>query len=78
MKQFTKCRQQNLCPQCYAQLHLEVPSMPMHIITMELIVMFKPPPQGYQYALTVIDMLTNCTWCLLLFTKNLTEWHMPT
>ena len=56
-----KCRQQNVDPQCYAQLHLEVPSMPMCFMVMDLIGKFKPLSQGHQYALTVIDTLMNYT-----------------
>ena len=44
------------------QLHLEVPSMLMHFIAIDLIGMCKPLPEGHQYALTVIGMLTNHTW----------------
>ena len=64
-----ECGQGNVCPQCYAQLHLEELTMPIHFIVMDLIGKFKPSPKGHQYALTVIDMLTNYTWCILLFTK---------
>ena len=37
--------------------------MPMHFIAMDSRDNVKPIPQGYQYALTVIDMLTNYAWC---------------
>ena len=33
--------------------------MPMHFTVMDLIGKCKLSPQGYQYALTVIDMLTT-------------------
>ena len=39
--------------------------MPMHFIAMDLIGKFKLLPQGHQYALAVIDMLMNYTWCIL-------------
>ena len=42
VNQYIKRRPQNLHPQYYAQLHLEVPMMPMHFITMDLIGNFKP------------------------------------
>ena len=44
--------------------------MPMHFIVMDLIGKFKPSAYGYQYALTVIDMLMNCTRYILLLTKE--------
>ena len=47
--------------------------MPMHFIAIDLIGTFKPSPQGHQYVLTVINMITNCTWCMLLFTKETNE-----
>ena len=74
MKQCIKCRQQNLHPQHYAQLHLEVPLMPMLFIMMDLIGRFKLLPEGHQCALTVIDMLTNYTQCIVLFTKETDKW----
>ena len=46
MKQCLKCRQQNLCQQHYARLHVEVPSEPIHIIVMDLIGKFKPLAWG--------------------------------
>ena len=67
VKQCIKSRQQNLHPQCYAQLHFEVPSMPMHFSVMDLIGKFKLVPQGHQNTLTVIDILMNYTWCIPLF-----------
>ena len=70
MKQFIGGRQQNLHPQHDTQLNLEVLSMPMHLIAMDFIGKFKPSLYWYQYALTVIDILTNYTWCILLFTKE--------
>ena len=47
-----------------------MPSMPMHLIMMDLMGKFKPSPPGHQYALTVIDMLMNYTWCILFYTKE--------
>ena len=44
--------------------------MPIHFITMNLIGKNKLSHQGHQYALTVIDMLTTYTWCMLLLTKE--------
>ena len=70
VKQCMKCRQQNLCPQCCAQLHLEVSSAAVLFIVMEFIGMFKLMCQGYQYALTIIDMLTDYTWCIPFYTKE--------
>ena len=34
---------------------------------------FKPLPPGHEYALTVIDMLTNYTLCIHLHTKEANE-----
>ena len=65
-----KCRQQNVHPQCHAQLHFGVPLMPMHFTALDLIGRFKMSPQGHLYVLTIIDMLTNYKWLLLLFTKE--------
>ena len=44
VKHCIKCKQQNLHPQHYAQLHFEVPSVPMQFIAMDLIGKFKPSP----------------------------------
>ena len=66
VKQCLKCTQQNRCLQHYAQLHIEVSLMPMHLIAMGLIGKFKPSPQGHQYALTVRDMLMKYTWSILM------------
>ena len=79
ISQCIKCRQQNLHPQYYAEVHLELLSMPMHLIVIKLIGKFKLSPQGYQYALTVIDMMMNYKWCIPLFTKKkMMKWGMPT
>ena len=61
MRQCIKCRQLNLCPHHNAPLHLEVPSTPMHSIMVDLKGKFKLSPQGHQYALTMIEMLTAYT-----------------
>ena len=63
VKQCTKCSHQNLNPQHYAQLNLEVPMM-------DLIGKFNLSLQGHQYALAVIDILMNYIWCILLHTKD--------
>ena len=47
--------------------------MQMSYIVMNSIGKFNPHPQGYQYALNVIDMLMNYTWCTLLCTKETAE-----
>ena len=70
IKQCIKYRQKNLHPQHYATQHLEVPSIPMHFIAMVVIGKFKPSPQGYQYVLTVMNKLTNYTWCMPLHIKE--------
>ena len=44
--------------------------MPIHFTVMDLIGMFKWSHHGHQYALTVIDMLTNYTWCIPLHTME--------
>ena len=61
VKQCMKYKEQNLHPQHYVQLHLVIAFMPVHFIAIDLIGRFKLLPQGYQYALTGFDMLTNCT-----------------
>ena len=49
----------------------KIPSMCMHFIVIDLKgFRFKPLPQGHQYTLTVIDMLTNYTCCIPLVTKE--------
>ena len=60
----------NLCSQHYAHLHLGMLLTPMHFIAMDLIGKFKPLPQGHQYALVLIDVLANYTWCIALYTKE--------
>ena len=47
VKQCIMCRQHNLCPQHYVQLHVEVLSMPMYFIVMDVMGRFKPSPQGH-------------------------------
>ena len=44
--------------------------MPMHFIVVDLAGKFKLSPQGYRYALTVIDRLTYYAWSIMLFTKE--------
>ena len=63
-----KVQATKLCQQHYTQLYLGVQSAPMHLIAMDFIGEFTPLPQGHQYALTVINMLTNYTWCIPLYT----------
>ena len=70
VQQCIKCTQQNLHLGHYAELYLRLPLMPTHFIVMDLIGTFEPSPQGHQYTLTVIDVLTNYTWCIPLFTKE--------
>ena len=53
-------------PSHYAQLHVEVQSDPMQLTVMDLIDKFKLFPQGYQYTITVIDLMINYTWCIPL------------
>ena len=63
------CKHQNLHPQHYIQVDLEVPVMSMHFIVMDLMGKYKVSPQAHQYGLTVTNTLTNYTWCMLLFSK---------
>ena len=42
----------------------------MHFTAMDLVGKFKSLLQGYQYVLTVMDILTNYTWCIPLHTKE--------
>jgi hypothetical protein len=67
------CREINLRPQKYPSLHLEVPTMPMHFISMDLIGPFDPSPRGNKHAVTVIDMLTNFFWCIPIPEKTAVE-----
>lgn len=74
VKHCLKCRQLNLRPQKYAQLHLEIPCMPMHMISMDLIGEFRPQSShGNSFGLTVIDMLTNYVWCIPIQNKTADE-----
>ena len=73
VKHCLQCRQQNLRPQKYAQLHAEIPSMPMHFLAMDLIGRFPTSSKGNCYALTVIDLLTNFVWCIPIETKTADE-----
>ena len=70
VKQCNKCKQWNLSLQHYEQLQVEGPSMLIYFIAMDFIGNFKVTAQGHQYALTVIDVLTNYACCLPLFTKE--------
>jgi transposase InsO family protein len=68
------CRKFNIRRQKYVQLHMAVPRMPMEWISMDLIGRFSPPSAyGFEYALTVIDMLTNYVWCIPVRTKYAEE-----
>ena len=67
VKQCINYRQQNMHPQHYAHRYLKVFACALH--WQGLIVKFKPLTQGHQYALTVINMMTNYAWCLLVHTK---------
>ena len=40
---------------------------------MDLLGKLKLLPKGHQYAVTLINMLTNYSWCILLFTKDAHE-----
>ena len=62
-----------ICTFSIKQNYLKVPTMAMHFIVMDLMGKFKLPPHGQQYALTAGDILTNYTWCILLFTKQADE-----
>ena len=68
-----RCRQQTLCPQNDVNLHFKVLLAPMHFVVMDLKGKFNPLPQGCQYALTIIDMLTHYTCCIPLHTKEADE-----
>ena len=47
--------------------------MPMFFIVTDLISKFNPSPKGHQYVITVIGMLMNYTWYILLHTKEADE-----
>ena len=70
VKHCIMCRQQICTHRIMHQLHLEVPSVPMYLIAVDLIAKFKPLCQGHQYSLTVIDMLTSYPWYILLYPKE--------
>ena len=54
----------------YAQLYFSTPRLPMQFISMNLIDSFAPSNNGYNYALTLICMLTGYTFCVPLKTKT--------
>ena len=47
--------------------------MPMHFIVMDVIGKFKPLPQGHQFALIEMAILTNYTCFIPLLTKEADE-----
>ena len=77
-KQCIKCNQQNRHLWCYADFYFEVSSVPRQFIAMDLIGSFKWSSQGYQYVLTVIFMLMNDAWCMLLYIREAKKWCPPT
>ena len=52
---------------------LDVSLAPVHFIAMDLKGKLKLLSQGHHYAPTMIDMLTNYTCCILLYTKEADE-----
>ena len=73
VKKCLKCRQQNLRLQRYDQFHSKGPSEPIHLIAMDIIGHYKPSDKGCQYALTIINVLTNYFLCIFLVTKEAVE-----
>ena len=70
-KKCLACRRINSRPFRYPSLHLQIPTVPMQFISMDLI----GPLQGSSdntYALTAIDMLTNYLWCIPIPCKSAT------
>ena len=53
-----QCQWMNLQTPNYVQLHLEIPKMPMTLITMDFIGPFQVTSKENKYALTVICFLT--------------------
>ena len=54
-----KIKAEDLCPQYYTQLQLEVALAPMSFIDMDLIGKLKVLSEGHQYVLTVTNKLMN-------------------
>ena len=74
VKQCRSCQQRNRQIVKYAQGQFKVPTTPMEFISMDLIGEFHPPSsKGHKYALTVICMLTEYTFCIPLKTKSAAE-----
>ena len=59
-----KCQQMNVREESYPPLHLNIPSMPMHMIAMDLIGKLPRTTSGKVYALTLMDMLTGFLWAI--------------
>ena len=62
-----KYRQQNWHQQI---INTEIPLTLMYFIVIALIGKLKPYPEGHQYALTVIGMLSNYMQCIPLHTRE--------
>ena len=70
-KRCKACLQRNGQVVCYTKSHFNVPEMPMQFISLDLIGEFHPDSAtGNAYALTVICMLTEYTFCLPIKTKT--------
>ena len=60
----------NLQAPCHVQLHLEIPKIPMDFIDMDTIDPFGNTGTGNQYALIIIGMITNCSFCIPVKTAD--------
>ena len=70
VKQCRSCQQRNKQVLKYVQGQFKAPTTPMEFISMDLIGEFQPPSQkGHRYALTVVCILTEYTFCIPLRTK---------
>ena len=70
VKQCKLCQKQNILPVKYVSGHFSAPMAPMEFISMDLIGDFTPSSKGNKYALTVICMLTGCTFCIPIPSKR--------
>ena len=67
------CAKHNIVGVQFDKQHFRPPRQPMQFISMDLIGQLPLSSEGYQYALTVICMLTGYTFCIPLKTKTAEE-----
>ena len=72
-KQCSVCGRHNIIGMKLEKQHFRPPRHPMQFISMDLIGQLPKTSEGYEYALTVICMLTGYTFCVPLRTKTAEE-----